>query len=362
MSKVIAARRFALRESDLDPFSVVNQLICPAAVRDRFGILNKYSPINWSNQTDEIPTAFTEHVALGTIMDERMAEILAKYSSGKVVVAWSGGVDSTAVICAYLRSGAPLDRLTIVCTEDSIEEYPLFYELLRKLGVNINIAYSVTDELSDVECEVILTGCCGDQLFGSVVNTHNVNLYNEPWVDALRTYAYGKRKVKLSNRSLEILEAVYTDYGKNLGVEIEQWCEFLWMMNFGCKWTFMQHGTNLSLAGTPNYGKAVAFFEDIKFQRWAVTRFPSLRERNPHTNVLTYKAELKQYILNYTADRTYFQSKGKMATRTWRSSELDFVSVLTEDGVRKFEPVDYRGCLGCIYRTVGDMFRKEPLV
>lgn len=362
MSKVIAARRFTFRDTDLDPFSIVNDMIYPAAVRDRFGILNKYSPFDWSDKVDEIPTAYAESVALGTIMDEHMAEILAKYPSGKIVIAWSGGVDSTALVCAFLQSDAELDRLTVVCTEDSIEEYPFFYELMKKQGVDVSIVDSVTDELSEIECEVILTGWCADQLFGSDVNTRNVILYNEPWVDALRQYALEEHKMKLSNRSMEIIEAVYTDYAKKLGFEVEQWCEFLWMMNFGCKWTFVQNETNLSLVGTPNYGKAIAFYEDMKFQRWAVSHFPSLRERNPHTNNLNYKKALKQYILNYTADQKYFRNKGKMATRTWHENELDFVSVLTEDGVKKFRAIDHRGCSGCVYRTVGNMFRKEPLV
>ena len=358
MSKVIAARRFALMSSDKDAFSLVNKLIYPAAVRDRFGILNKLSPFDWSDKVDEIPTAFAEDVAIGSIMDEHMAEIMGEHRSGRIVIAWSGGVDSTALICAYLRSGAELDRLTVVCTEDSIEEYPFFFEMMKKQGVDIVITDNVTDELQSIECDLILTGWCADQLFGSDVNTRDTSLYNKPWLDALQVYALKQRRISLAPRSLEVVEAVYSDYAKKLGFPVEQWCEFLWMMNFGCKWTYVQNETNLSLVGSSNYGKAVAFYEDIKFQRWAVSRFPKLRLKNPHTCNVFYKKPLKQYILNYTGDQSYYWTKGKMATRVFQDDELEFVNVLTDDGVKSYRVNSNRGCTGCAYQAVANKFRK----
>lgn len=359
MDKVIAARSFRLGASDMDAFSVINKILWHVAVRDRFNILNRLSPINWTDRADEIPKPYDESVALGSIMDEHMAEILDKYAEGNIVIAWSGGVDSTALVCAYLRSEADISRLIIVCTADSIEEYPLFYERMKSLGINVRVVDEVTDELSDIDCAVILTGCCADKLFGSDVNQRNLSLYNEPWVEALRTYARETTKKPLSERSLEIIEQVYTDYAAKLGLKIEQWCEFLWLVDFGCKWTYVQNEMNLSLAGSKNYGKAVAFYEDMKFQRWAMSWFPNLRKRNPYANPLYFKKQLKQYILNYTGDVKYFRTKGKMATRFLESTDLDHVSVLTEDGVKIFKAVDNRGCSTCLFRAVALKFHKE---
>lgn len=359
MNKVIAAKSFLLLPTDRDAFSIVMKMFYPSAVRDRFGVLNRLSPINWTDQTDELPVPYEEQVALGSIMDEHMMEILSKYSEGNIVITWSGGVDSTALICAYLRSGADISRLIIVCTTDSIEEYPFFYELLKKQGANVRVVENVTDELSEVDCSVILTGWCADQLFGSDVNTRDITLYNKPWVEALITYARNEYKTNFTKKSLDIIERVYTDYATKLGLKVEEWCEFLWMMNFGCKWTYVQNVTNLSLARTKNYGKAVPFYEDMKFQRWAMTRFSTLRDRNPHINAIDYKKPLKQYILNYTSDLKYFKTKGKMATRTFQRSEIEYVHVLTEDGVKTYSAVENRGCTGCVFQAVANKFRKD---
>lgn len=359
MEKVIAARMFALRATDLDPLSYVNTLIYPATVRDRFGCLNKYSPINWTDSTDPIPEAFSEPVALGTIMDARIKELLERFPEGNIVVCWSGGVDSTALLCACLQSGMDINRLVVVGSEDSIEEYPFFYELLKGKGVNIRLVSDVTAELEDIDCAVILTGWCADQLFGSDVNLNDVTLYNEPWLEALAKYVKGQTGKTLSDKSKVILKEVYEGYAQYLGLKIEQWCEFLWLLNFGCKWTYVQNETNLSLVGTKNYGKAVAFYEALDFQRWSVTRFPTLRERNPHTNALVYKKPLKQYILNYTADRNYYRTKGKMATRRLPVDEFDTVAVLTESGPKKYKSSDVRSCNVCLHRAVADLFRKK---
>ncbi len=358
MSKVISARNFTLEPTDNDAFSFINKLIYPTAVRDRFGILNRLSPINWSEKTDEIPTAFAETVALGTIIDRRMAEILAMCPSGRIVVAWSGGVDSTALICAYLRSGADIKRLTVIGTEDSIEEYPFFFEMMKKEGIEISIVSSLTSALASVDCELILTGWCADQLFGSDVNTQNHRLYNQPWVDSLRTFALQNKGIRLSNNSLEIIESVYTDYANKLGFPVEQWCEFLWMMNFGCKWTYVQHETNLSLMGSSNYGKAVNFYESLDFQRWSVSRFPKLRERNPHVNNLFYKKPLKQYILNHTGDQSYYKTKGKMATRSYYAEDKQFIAVLTDDGARYFRLAEGQKNHMSLSHYVAQKFRK----
>lgn len=357
MDKVIAARRFAFLPEDTDAFSIVSKLFYGIAVRDRFGVLNQLSPFNWTDKTDEIPTAFKETVALGTIMDEHMAEILAK-TSGKIVICWSGGVDSTALVCAYLRSGAPLDQMTVVHTEESVEEYPFFYELMRKQGVDLYKTDNVTETLSEVDCDLILSGWCADQLFGSDVLTRDTSLYNEPWVDALRKFAVKFGHFNFSDRSVEILEAVYGDYMKKLGLPVEQWCEFAWMMNFGCKWTYVQNEVDLSLIGTKNYGKSVAFYEDMKFQRWSWSRFERIRKRNPHIEAVAYKRPLKQYILNYTADQSYFNLKGKMASRRLNFSETEGIGVLTDAGPRLFRRTSQANCLGCAYRAVGNKFRK----
>eukprot|EP00913_Durusdinium_trenchii_P030167 g28266.t1 len=92
---------------------------------------------------------------LATIMDQRAESLLslAAASNCKVEVLWSGGIDSTSLLIAFLRALQPhwrpgegegrcrgtldpqgSDRMIVRCSADSIAEYPWFHEqVLLKL-------------------------------------------------------------------------------------------------------------------------------------------------------------------------------------------------------------------------------------
>ena len=47
-----------------------------------------------------------------------------------------------------------------------------------------------------------------------------------------------------------------------------------------------------------------------------------------------------------------------MATRVFQDDELEFVNVLTDDGVKSYRVNSNRGCTGCAYQAVANKFRK----
>lgn len=357
---LISARRIYLTEKDNDALSIVCKLFFGWAVRDRFGILNVHSPFEWTTKNDPILAVPSERLVLSEIVDVRAHAILSEHANGDVVVSWSGGVDSTAVICALLKNGLPTNRLHVVCAESSPEEYPWFYRHLIDRGVRVTVTDKLVITLNELECSVIVNGWCADQLFGSNIHLRDLSLYNAPWVDALRSM-FEQSRINLSARSYEYLEAVYTDYAKRLGFPIEQWCEFAWLFNFGVKWTYVQHDQNLALAGGKNAGKAVAFFDTQDFQRYSMQRFDRLRERNVNKLNRFYKRQLKQYIYEYTNDSEYFNHKGKRNSWAMVGEDLNQVAVFTESGVRLFRVKGETNGehFGQLQRQVGDMFRKR---
>lgn len=332
---LLAARRLQVRLccNKVNVLSVLNALFCGWHIRDRFGILNKHSELDWSAAKDELPEVGSETIIMTDLMDEKATEILQTYPEGDIVVSWSGGVDSTSVVCALLKNGLPFNRLHVICATSSLDEYPFFYRYLTENNVRVTVTESLVQTLRNADCAVIVNGWGADQLFGSNIHTRNLELYHKPWNDALKV-ALDNVNIPIKDRSYDYLVDVLDDYGKQLGFEINEWCEFAWLYNFGLKLSYIVQEQRLALAGSKNQEKVIAFFDSPKFQQFAIQHFDTLKIRNVYKQNRFYKRELKQYIYSYTNDSDYFNRKGKQNSWAMVGEDLNQVAVLTDDGIR----------------------------
>ena len=102
-------------------------------------------------------------------MLDRADYYLDKFRDKRIHVLWSGGIDTTAVICAFLRriKERRLNPNKIIATfcERSQQEYPLFYEqVISKLECQV-IEGHVRD-IVDGE-KILVTGDPADMIFGT---------------------------------------------------------------------------------------------------------------------------------------------------------------------------------------------------
>ena len=363
-AKVLAARFLPLYDTDLDPFSIISKVFCRFFVRDRFGVLNKYSPYRISEQTDEIPTPFDRHIPFSDLMDKTSVELIEKAQGGDIVVCWSGGIDSTGAVVALLKHLDDKTRLKIICAPSAIEEYPHFYnDFLIKQGISVKVTNDVVKNLDTMECGVITSGWCADQLFGSDTHLRIPDAYNLPWLEGVaKLYAHRTDgRVKLSSSSIEAIEAIYQDYANRLGVTLNQYCEFAWLFNFGCKFTFVKEVMRLNMPESQNRDKCIPFYSGFDFQRWSVGNFENIKANNGYVDPEYLKPPIKQYITEYTNDSTYRNKKGKRNSYGMiREAPANFISVLTDEGFKVARLSDIgdkrRHELEC---TVGDMLRRK---
>ncbi len=318
-----------------DPLSLMNRLFCGWVVRDRFGFLNHYLPFRISGERDEIPKA-DDSLTLAEICDAKAQEIIAM--NCPVTVAWSGGVDSTTVLCALLRNGLGKDGLAVVCAPSSKEEYPWFHKFLRDEGVRMTETYQVASAFDNTTDGVILTGWCADQLFGSNIHLRNLDLYNLPWVDGVKRSLADTFNIVLPDAVFGRFEAAWSAYAKHVGVEAEQFCEMAWLYNFGCKWAHVSQDSKMLCAKQATRERIINFFEDSRFQSWSMAHFPELRRVNAYRMVKHYKRPLKQYIYGYTNDAGYFNKKGKVNSWAYipTDSNSRIIQVLDTDGYHAF--------------------------
>lgn len=321
MARVILSNGFST--SGNDPLSITGVIFTNALYRDRFGLLNKYSYIDWTDKNDPMPKPTFK--TMEEILDERMQNIIKKYDGGHYAVAWSGGVDSTAVVCGLLKNGVNPKDITLSFKYSSIVENPEFMEFCRQKGCHISAEpEDFVLAASRANPDVWLNGNCADQLYGSVIHTTMPKAYSAHPFWGLKAHFSKVRRSHIlkydnpkpqayTDNTIGTLVDVWSQYCSKFGYKLQTFSQLAMLYNIACKWDFVKYEFDFISLDVPNLkGKSLAVFGTEDFTDWAFTNF----ERNTLTNQLehpeAYKAELKQYIVDICPDYEKYSKRGKV--------------------------------------------------
>ena len=339
MAQLISAKRLPVREYYRDPFSLVNRLFVRWVCRDRFCVLNQYSPYDLHNEMGESEKAALAYkdadpVDFKQTLDKRAQQIIEAHE--RVTVSWSGGVDSTAVVTSFLKNGLHPKDLTILSSSSSEEEYPFFYKYLHDLGVNYIESESVSEHFDKVDEGALVTGWCADQLFGSNIHLRNLNWYHMPWMEGV-ALAFKDRGIHVEEDELEQVKEAFWEYSQKLGLRLDQFCEFAFLFNFGVKWSYVSQEPQLSVTKQSIRNRIYNFFDTVDFQHFALQNYSNIREHHANRYLMYYKRPLKEYIYSFTNDDYYFSWKGKQNSWALTTNKSTSVGVLDTDGYHRFE-------------------------
>lgn len=339
-------KRFLPSDAKTNPmFWVGRLLVCWSAI-DRTGRYNKF---NCSYES--IPT-FDPNFSkdFGQVCLETAERFWRE--SDKITVAWSGGIDSTAVALSLIET-KPADKvLEIICTETSIEEYPNFYTTHK--GIITIIKDEDFFNIKYLEPEgIVITGDVGDLLFGATRLVYSyadgVDKKDQPWQDiftkwddpfrmtsAVIDYHWGASETASFIQFIE-------EHISAAPFEIKTAFDLLWWLHFTSKMNYDQLNTtsiiinkNLPLSKF-NVTKRRAFYQNQDFQKWSMANH---KEKFTGENI-TYKQPAKDFIFKMNKDEGYFKNKGKeLSTRRlldpnwWTdwSRNLDAAYLILEDG------------------------------
>ena len=288
---------------------------------DRFGFLNEFSPYRIAGN-DPLPDAANappfEDICAAVASDiARRAEREDK----DIYLAWSGGVDSTCAAVSLLNIAKK--RLRLLANQASVDEYPMFFENVRREGVAVRFVenFRLRDIYSEIAHEHLLVfGWCGDQLYGSDLNLFFPDWFRRPWKDFVSALD-GGHLVPQFEAGLE-----------KTGLPIRTTAEFFWWMNFACKWVYVANEFALHHGHGHN---VINFFEDRRLQDWSMARFDRTGAHHP-SETEHYKPEMKDVIHEYTHDNDYRRAKGKIGS--WGSAINDgwrMTSAIKDDeGIR----------------------------
>ena len=335
---------------------------------DRTGLLNKDCSLRLTvlePMPDRDP-GFCKQ--LGTVMDDRARSLIdrAQAQRCKLEVLWSGGIDSTSVLVAMLRALQPdwrpwnaqsslqaeptshaFEGIVVRCSADSIAEYPWFHE---KVLLPLHEAGAISIEpLADAEevsalweahtPRITVTGECGDQIFGSqlleaaFVKSELSALYEHgldaAWEDTVLHALMDMGIVKHKERWLHW----FRPFVERCPLPIFSAFDLLWWLNIACKWQtvclrLFQRRPQLRWT---DLDRVVHFFQTEEFQQWSFVPENHASKMTDHTKWSTYKQPLKQYILEFTQDKEYFESKLKTGSLCQVNDASRFVIMGIDD-------------------------------
>lgn len=318
----------------LNPLSFFEDFQSIPIMSDRFGVMNKYSTFNLSSTKDITYFKNIKEYSYGNniqdflfnAMDKRGKYLLdMAYENVKhIYLMWSGGIDSTAVFVSFLKNISEEQKkmLHIVMSPRSIDEYKFFYE--KYVEGKFDILWTDTKNYIDVYKSALLsgytiTGDCGDQLYGSHI-THTLPY----WFNSYKDYL---KKVIYPNKNIDSLIDQFEESFKEYDMNIEYVHDFVWWMNYTCKWDVVSN--SLKYITKTNGENEIAFYNYKDFEIYALNI--------PHdvhvSEYREYKKDMKQYIYNFTGDRNYYIQKMKVGSSKANHSFVGNMafSILTEN-------------------------------
>lgn len=270
------------------------------------------SGIFFNNMVANIPTQTHTDKSFAQITDETVLT----YSDKNVLIAWSGGIDSTTVLAAFVKNKIPF-KVTINASSES-ENKELYDHLVSNYDV-VNIPQRIHSSkadlnfLNDEYC--IVTGDCADQLYPGIHHSYvpggfhfkrvfghkNFATLYQPYFDAPVEEKYLFNNAKQSfiecycryfKCDTDQAESIYDNYLlphiRQFPFEVKHYYQLVWFFKF--IFYYKTHSRNHF-----NYdGEVKAFFDTEDYQRWALTNLDyNWNTYSTHYN--NYKLFEKQY-------------------------------------------------------------------
>lgn len=270
------------------------------------------------------------------ICDDRARQLLdqALTTDKTIAVMYSGGVDSTLILCSFLKiaNQEELKRIVVLLSEKSILENPIFYqEYVSKKFVCASShkfpAYMGNDKI------LFVTGENADQLFGSQVSG-NFSMFTShdgllSSIDDMedKIIEFFQLASPISYKSyVEPTYRLLRKVADAAPVEINTVYKLLWWINFSMKWQsvyvrIMPYSWNRSnIKFEENY---TTFYSPAQFQLWSMHNSDKLIGDTPDSS----KFIQKQYILDVNGDKGYLKKPkvGSLASMVQRKENCFFI-------------------------------------
>lgn len=268
------------------------------------------SPLNYVNVP--IPTLRSVDSNIGTHLDERAQYFWSLNKPLKVL--WSGGIDSTSILVALMRTNSKWYESLQVITAHN--EYSLFAEkYLEPKNCLINMEDN-KEVLRDMDFydknSIYINGECADQLFGynygAMIYKNQFRFWKYADIQKfIIDYTWPKiiNTQYINNKTTnDMILSWLDDFVARAPFEIKTGNDFAWWCNFALRWHDKMAFKYVGKVGTPKINTVMnCFFATDNFQLWSMINHDAKFEDINQWK--TYKQPLKNYIHEFTGDDDY---------------------------------------------------------
>lgn len=230
----------------------------------------------------------------------RVKHIMDRTGTGRIYVAWSGGIDSTLALSEFIKI-APHSQITVMMTHNSINEYPAFYKRFIENKLDTCAISFYNDDMlkSALTDGVIVTGVGG--IDGGSGAGFAVDILYES-IDKMLT------KVNDDTR-IHYLNLINACPRKLVNTK-----DFLWWLEYALNWQNAEFQW-LSEVDELILEKNIFHFGDgPEWHNYAVSTPDEVKHPGPE--IVNFKMPIKQHLYTFTKDADY--TANKIKTQSWR--------------------------------------------
>lgn len=251
-------------------------------------------------------------------------------------IMWSGGVDSTTVVNAFIKHAQHRDQIRVLYTPFSEYEHPEYLGFLRDLGIQaIDISGMVY--LEKYFDGLFITGDGGDEHYASIdesfLERNGYDVLARPWQDFFR-------RAVPNTAFLEFCE----NYFSWSGQEIKTVLEARWWFYINSKYRCILNEKLHFWLDYPGFDKnlVIGFFDFDAFDQYSRHRINEFISRDGYH---TWKQDLKNYCASIDGFTSWCRDKRKInsgqlhiyANKKRVFKDLHWLFIL-DDGRRIFTP------------------------
>lgn len=267
---------------------------------DRTGLVNM--PLRWSVPRPwQVPA---RPVTLDQAMADRVREIT---DLGKQInVFWSGGIDSTAIVTAFLQNCNDRSQLRIIYSPWSVYEHPAYMDFLAGFS-GVELLDQSGEIYLDLDLDgVIILGHSGDEMHASMdrsfLDAHGYDCLSTNW----RDFFWSKNPTQ---SFMDFCESFFAASGRHIHTVLDA----RWWFYANCKTTSLMR--ELSMPGLLdsdlckfNVRDIYGFFDCDMYERYIYFNTDRIM---PDRDYASWKIDLKRYCNQFDGLDDWYHNKTK---------------------------------------------------
>lgn len=228
-----------------------------------------------------------------------------------VYILWSGGIDSTAIVVAFLKLNQSLENITVILNYDSVKEYTSFFNTHIKPNFKVLVTEEAILKMQyGLLTGVVVSGELADQLVGSPLANYMHQALTSEFLVKEFNFENFKDLCVSKNMDLQSIKCWYDIYVSTMSKAprpITTMFDFAWWHGFNFRWQAIDLKIFLRIHKSINFE---TFYSSSHFQGWSVHYIPDL------SNIQMLKSEIKNFVKDFTKDSDYYNNKIKHPSST----------------------------------------------